>query len=45
MTVPIWGWAGTLAVFAVLLAADLMLAKRAGGGLREKRRQPGAVRW
>jgi tellurite resistance protein TerC len=34
MTVPIWGWAGTLAVFAVLLAADLMLAKRAGGGLR-----------
>jgi tellurite resistance protein TerC len=34
MTVPVWGWAGTLAVFAALMAADLVLAKRAGGGLR-----------
>ena len=34
MTVPTWGWAGTLAVFAALLAGDFVLAKRAGGGLR-----------
>jgi tellurite resistance protein TerC len=34
MTVPLWGWAGTLTVFAALLAADLVLARRAGGGLR-----------
>jgi tellurite resistance protein TerC len=34
MTVPLWAWAGTLAVIAVLVAADLVLASGAGGGLR-----------
>ncbi len=31
MTVSIWAWAGTLAGFAVLLVADLRLARNAGG--------------
>jgi tellurite resistance protein TerC len=34
VTVPAWGWAGTLAVFAALIAADLAFARRAGRGLR-----------
>ncbi len=31
MTLPIWTWAGTLAVFAVLMAADLVLTRNAVG--------------
>jgi len=31
MTLPIWAWAGTLAVFAVLVAADLVLTRKAIG--------------
>ena len=31
MTVPLWAWAVTLAVFAVLITADLMLTRGAGG--------------
>jgi hypothetical protein len=31
MTLPIWAWAGTLAVFAVLMAADLVLTRNAVG--------------
>ena len=31
MTVPIWAWAGTFAVFAVLLLADLALTRNAVG--------------
>ena len=35
MTVPLWAWAGTLAVFAVLIAADLAFTRGTGGtGLR-----------
>ena len=32
--VPIWAWAATLAVLAVLIAADLVLTRGSGGGLR-----------
>lgn len=31
MTVPLWAWAGTLGVFAVLIAADLVFTKEADG--------------
>ena len=31
MTLPIWAWAATLAVFAVLMAADLVLTRNAAG--------------
>ena len=31
MTVTLWAWAGTLAVFAVLIAADLAVTKEADG--------------
>ncbi len=31
MTLPIWAWAGTLAVFAALMAADLVLTRKAIG--------------
>jgi tellurite resistance protein TerC len=34
MTVPLWAWAATLAAFAALIAADLMLTRDAGGSLR-----------
>ena len=35
MTVPLWAWAGTLAIFAVLIAADLAFTRGTGGtGLR-----------
>ena len=34
MTTPIWAWAGALAGFAVLIAADLRFTKGAAGGLR-----------
>ena len=35
MTVPLWAWAATLAVLAVLIAADLVVTKEADGtGLR-----------
>jgi integral membrane sensor domain MASE1 len=34
MTVPIWAWIATLAVFAVLIAADLFLTRDAGTGPR-----------
>jgi tellurite resistance protein TerC len=34
MTVPLWAWAATLAAFAALIAADLMLTRDAGAGLR-----------
>ena len=34
MTVPLWAWAATLAVLAALIAADLILTRRAGSGLR-----------
>ena len=34
MTVPLWAWAATLAAFAALIAADLLLTRDAGGGLR-----------
>src|SRR5258707_14493136 len=35
MTVPLWAWAATLAVFAVLIVADLVVAREAdGNGLR-----------
>ena len=35
MTVPLWAWAGTLAIFAVLIAADLLVTRGTGGtGLR-----------
>ena len=33
-TVPIWAWAATLAVLAVLIAADLVLTRRADSRLR-----------
>jgi TerC family integral membrane protein len=32
--VPLWAWAGTFAVLAVLIAADLVLTRGAGRGLR-----------
>jgi tellurite resistance protein TerC len=32
--VPLWAWAATLAVLAVLIAADLVLTRGARGGLR-----------
>jgi tellurite resistance protein TerC len=31
MTLPVWAWAGTLAVFAVLMVADLVLTRNAVG--------------
>ncbi len=31
---PVWAWAGTLAVFALLICVDLIGARRAGPGLR-----------
>jgi tellurite resistance protein TerC len=31
MTVPLWAWAGTIAVLALLIAADLVLTKDTGG--------------
>jgi tellurite resistance protein TerC len=34
MTVPLWAWAATLAAFAALIAADLMLTRDAGASLR-----------
>jgi TerC family integral membrane protein len=34
MTVPLWAWAATLAVLAVLIAADLVLTRGAESGLR-----------
>ena len=34
MTVPIWAWIATLAVFAVLIAGNLVLTRGAGTGLR-----------
>ncbi len=34
MTVPLWAWGATLAVILVLIAADLLLSRGAGGGLR-----------
>ena len=33
-TVPMWAWVATFAVLAVLIAADLVLTRRAGSGLR-----------
>jgi TerC family integral membrane protein len=34
MTVPLWAWAATLAVICALIAADLLLSRGPGGGLR-----------
>jgi tellurite resistance protein TerC len=34
MTVPLWAWGATLAVILVLIGADLLLSRGAGGGLR-----------
>jgi tellurite resistance protein TerC len=34
MTVPLWAWIATLAVFAVLICADLFFTRAAGEGLR-----------
>jgi tellurite resistance protein TerC len=41
MTAPWWAWAGTLAVICVLIAADLVLSRRADGGLRAAARMSG----
>jgi hypothetical protein len=37
MTLPLWAWAGTFALFAVLLVADLVLTPN-GVGLRSAAR-------
>ena len=34
MMVPLWAWAATLAVICALIAADLLLSRGPGGGLR-----------
>ena len=35
MTMPLWAWAGTLAILAVLIAADLLVTRGTGStGLR-----------
>ena len=34
MTVPLWAWLATLAVFAVLIGLDLVFTRNAGQGLR-----------
>lgn len=44
MTVPLWAWAGTLGVFAVLIAADLVfLLGSPGRRPKPRRRSVGRV--